>query len=644
MIQTNPKFLRLFFCVLLTITFLTVSYGISMGAVLRVDGQNGTDPSGCAGGGSWPTALKTIKKAIACALSGDEIWVKEDTYNCSNQINIDKSIGIYGGFKGNETQRNQRDWQINVTTINGPGSEEFGYGCFELNANTTFDGLKITGCSMGGEGPFPQGHGGAIQNFASSSNITNCTFISNWSSQAGGAIYNSPGSSLIISNCEFINNRSVYYLGCEIGVGGAIFNATGSSTTITDCRFDRNYACNGAGAIYGRSIISNSTFNNNNVHEFSGGGAIVGNSLIISNCIFSENGSDESNTPGGGGAVYGSGVITNSIFYDNTSYGGGAIEINGTSSIMNCTFYNNTNIEEPVPGSGAGTIFNNGSNSTITNSIFWRDAPTTGKEIFNHEGIITVTYSNIFNGYPGEGNIMSDPLFVDSANANFRLTKDSPCVDSGTSKNAPDRDIQGLSRPKGFGYDMGAHEFGFVDMAASYWAQDSIYKIYYAGITKGCDEDPMRYCPEMEVTRDQMAVFLGRGIHGSSFTPPPATGIFSDVPKSYWAAAWIEQFYKDGITGGCGTNPLRYCPTNPVTRAQMAIFLLRAKHGSNYKPPAATGIFDDVPVTYWAADWIEQLSKEGITKGCGINPLRYCPEASVTRAQMAVFIVRTFGL
>jgi hypothetical protein len=76
----------------------------------------------------------------------------------------------------------------------------------------------------------------------------------------------------------------------------------------------------------------------------------------------------------------------------------------------------------------------------------------------------------------------------------------------------------------------------------------------------------------------------------------------------------------------------------------MAIFLLRAKHGRNYNPPVAEGIFDDVPVTYWAADWIEQLSKEGITSGCSTNPPRYCPEASVTRAQMAVFIVRTFGL
>jgi hypothetical protein len=76
----------------------------------------------------------------------------------------------------------------------------------------------------------------------------------------------------------------------------------------------------------------------------------------------------------------------------------------------------------------------------------------------------------------------------------------------------------------------------------------------------------------------------------------------------------------------------------------MAIFLLKAKHGSAYAPPAVGGStgFGDVPTTYWAAKWIKQLAAEGITGGCASN--RYCPEGVVTRAQMAVFLVKTFGL
>jgi hypothetical protein len=74
----------------------------------------------------------------------------------------------------------------------------------------------------------------------------------------------------------------------------------------------------------------------------------------------------------------------------------------------------------------------------------------------------------------------------------------------------------------------------------------------------------------------------------------------------------------------------------------MAIFLLRAEHGSSYTPPAATGVFGDVPPSYWAAAWIEQLYAEGITGGCGGG--NYCPSQAVTRAEMAVFLVRTFNL
>jgi hypothetical protein len=144
------------------------------------------------------------------------------------------------------------------------------------------------------------------------------------------------------------------------------------------------------------------------------------------------------------------------------------------------------------------------------------------------------------------------------------------------------------------------------------------------------------------VTRAQMAVFLLKGVHGSGYTPPAvgsSTG-FADVPVTYWAAAWIKQLAVEGITGGCGGG--NYCPEGNVTRAQMAVFLLKAKHGSAYVPPAATGLFADVPIGYWARNWIEQLAVEGITAGCGGG--NYCPESNVTRAQMAVFLVKTFNL
>ena len=138
-----------------------------------------------------------------------------------------------------------------------------------------------------------------------------------------------------------------------------------------------------------------------------------------------------------------------------------------------------------------------------------------------------------------------------------------------------------------------------------------------------------------------MAVFLERGMRGSDYDPGAGVGnIFLDVPAGYWAAGWIEQLFMDGITSGCGSN--NYCPGNPTTRDEMAVFLLRAKYGQDYAPPTPVGVFNDVLTSYWAASWIEQLAAEGITSGCGDG--NYCPNASVKRDQMAVFLVRTFGL
>ncbi len=177
------------------------------------------------------------------------------------------------------------------------------------------------------------------------------------------------------------------------------------------------------------------------------------------------------------------------------------------------------------------------------------------------------------------------------------------------------------------------------------WYYTDVLKLYNSGITGGCATSPLLlYCPNGSVTRAQMAVFLLKGIHTSSYSPPGVGGStgFTDVSITYWAATWIKQLAVEGITGGCGAGV--YCPESPVTRAQMAVFLLRSKHGSGFAPPAVgsdTG-FTDVPTSYWAAAWIKQLAAEGITSGCGGG--NFCPNDPVTRAQMAIFLVKTFSL
>jgi len=148
------------------------------------------------------------------------------------------------------------------------------------------------------------------------------------------------------------------------------------------------------------------------------------------------------------------------------------------------------------------------------------------------------------------------------------------------------------------------------------------------------------YGVDAPTLRRQMAVFLLKAKHGICYVPPACNGDFADVACPSTFADWIEQMAAEGITGGCGGG--NFCPANPVRRDQMAVFLLKAEHGSSYVPPPCSGDFLDVACPSTFADWIEQLAAENITGGCGGG--NYCPLSNNTRGQMAVFITKTFGL
>jgi len=108
----------------------------------------------------------------------------------------------------------------------------------------------------------------------------------------------------------------------------------------------------------------------------------------------------------------------------------------------------------------------------------------------------------------------------------------------------------------------------------------------------------------------------------------------------HWAESWIEELFDSGMTGGYPDGTYR--PLNQVTRAEMAIFLLKARHGNTYTPPEASGgAFSDV-AGHWAEAWIDQLAAEGITSGYPDGTFK--PDRTVTRAEMAVFLVNAFGL
>lgn len=245
---------------------------------------------------------------------------------------------------------------------------------------------------------------------------------------------------------------------------------------------------------------------------------------------------------------------------------------------------------------------------------------------------------------------MSSGLYVSEDGGSTWRAATTPFARTPVAKLQFVKEADGRRRLYAFTYGRGiwsavvAPSTAFADVPTYHWAYDYVNRLFQAGITSGCTLDPLRYCPGQRVTRDQMAVFLVRATRGSTYQPPAATGAFADVPPAHWAAAWIEQLRAAGITTGCSATPLLYCPEAEVTRDQMAVFLLRARYGANYVPPPATGAFEDVPVQHWAAPWIEQLARDGATGGCSVTPRRYCPDHVVTRDQMAVLMVRTFGL
>jgi serine protease AprX len=163
-----------------------------------------------------------------------------------------------------------------------------------------------------------------------------------------------------------------------------------------------------------------------------------------------------------------------------------------------------------------------------------------------------------------------------------------------------------------------------------------IERILATGVTSGCVAG--QYCPGNAVDRRQMAAFI---IRAMGEAPVACTGIFADVPIGAQFCGHIERMAQLGITSGCAAG--LYCPTGLVSRGQMAVFIVRARvladaRWAAWAKPVAT--FSDVPTSHPFQAFIERLALEQVTDGC--TATTYCPDFSITRGQMAVFLVRAF--
>ena len=173
----------------------------------------------------------------------------------------------------------------------------------------------------------------------------------------------------------------------------------------------------------------------------------------------------------------------------------------------------------------------------------------------------------------------------------------------------------------------------FDDDDGSIW-EASINRVVAAGITNGCDDTRRLFCPDQPVTRAEMALFLQRALK----LPIPADAKHFKDSEGFAQDA-IAAIAAAGITLGCNDDGTFFCPSEPVTRAEMALFLQRAL---KLPIPADAKHFKDSEG--FAQDAIAAIAAAGITRGCDTTGARYCPDKPVTRGQMAVFLARALKL
>ncbi len=493
---------------------------------VRFVDANATAP---ADGSSWFTAYRNLRDALAeAAVNPDvvEIWVANGTYKPTNKscvvdsecpggtcdgqtltctwaqpreqtFQLINGVAIYGGFRGSgcvggpnhglactvqpdcspggvcdlgETDRDQRDPAVNITTLTGDVSGNdapvactldsqcgsFGGLCVNgfciisnnngensyrvvtgsgTNATAILDGFTIQAGHA--NGAYPRNYGAGMFNSFGSPTVNNCAFRGNSTNQGGGGIYNE-ASSPLITECTFTGNFA--------GNGAGLQNISGSNPTVSGCTFSANLATSYGGGIVNWSTshpsLSNCTFIGNKASNGAGMVNLFDCSPSVANCIFVGN---SASAQGGGmsNAHTASPIVTNCTFSGNSADSGGGMDIqsSGTVTVTNCTFSGNS------AGVGGGIINAGGSNPTVTNCVLWGNSdshPGTEEsaQIYVTSGTPTVNFSIVQGGWTGAGetgNSASDPFFVDADGAdnipgtiddNLRLQSGSPAIDA----------------------------------------------------------------------------------------------------------------------------------------------------------------------------------------------------------------------
>ncbi len=417
--------------------------------VVYVDCDSPTDGPGT----NWSNAFRTVTAGLNAATSSGEVWVAKGTY--TECITLTAGVGLYGGFAGTETALSQRNWNTNITILDGNQSGTVVTVPSNATQTMCIDGFTI----RNGNGYY----GGGIYCYYSSPTISNNTITGNSSADGGGGIYCDSSSPTITNNTIANNSTTKDGGGVECDSGSPII----TKNTIT-----ANSAGDIGGGIsaedYCAATISNNIITGNSSSTAGGGISAWECSPTIADNTITGN----SAYYGGGGIscdYYASPAITNNTITGNSStyygaiasiiatyYGGGILCIDSSSPVIsnNIVVFNSSGMYN-----GAMTGDSPGTPDLENNDVY-------GNTAYNYAGITDPTGVS--------GNISADPLFVNPTGGNYRLSAGSPCIDTGTNtvvmsppfltnSSGVIIDLDGNPRIADGTVDMGAYEY-FLDV------------------------------------------------------------------------------------------------------------------------------------------------------------------------------------
>jgi hypothetical protein len=468
-------------------------------------------------GTSWTNAFTNLVDAFDTAsvfTEVQQIYIAEGTYTPSGTreaaFEIRNNLAVYGGFPIGGSVLADRNPAVYPTILsgdlNGDDGLDFsnnGDNSFhvitgeDLDSTAVIDGLIIKAGNANG---FDSNAKGGALYFLGNPQITNCTFTENFAVESGGGIHNESGNpvltgcsfnantagdqgggmsssgNLTLIDCVFTNNSTEN----TYSNGAGLYNAGNSS--MNNCTFEQNNSSGNGGGIYNYMLFSHTTLTNctftANTADDDGGGLYNRHSdLTLTNCRFISN-----SAVNGGGAMCNwlesTQTLVNCLFNNNSATFGGAIS-NSSSSIYETSIVNCTLTANMAPNGNAIACEDSSSTFSIVNSILFNG----GDEIFNTNGsTVTPSYCDIHTGPTGDGNISTDPMFIDADGADdipgnsddiLHLAEGSPCIDAGRNTHpfVESTDILGGPRfiddpttvdtgmPSAPIVDMGAYEF-----------------------------------------------------------------------------------------------------------------------------------------------------------------------------------------